>query len=86
MTDTPVQIVDVEAQGKPRRFVFVLLDQFTLLCYSCAVESLRIANRMAGQTLYDWRVIGEGGDHHAKVSIERVRHIAEAETTPTHTP
>jgi transcriptional regulator GlxA family with amidase domain len=40
----------------------VLLNQFTLLCYACAVESLRIANRMAGQHLYDWRVIGEGGD------------------------
>ncbi|MBM7066772.1 GlxA family transcriptional regulator [Actibacterium sp. 188UL27-1] len=47
---------------KPRRFVFVLLDQFTMLCFACAVEALRIANRMAGQTLYDWRIAGEGGD------------------------
>ncbi len=63
MSDTFAQTVEVEATGKkPRRFVFVLLNQFTLLCYACAVESLRIANRMAGQHLYDWRVIGEGGD------------------------
>ena len=63
MTDNFVQTIDVEATGnKPRRFVFVLLGQFTLLCYACAVESLRIANRMAGKDLYDWRVIGEGGD------------------------
>ena len=62
MADTVVQTVEVEGDtDKPRRFVFVLLDQFTLLCYACAVESLRIANRMAGTKLYDWRVIGEGG-------------------------
>lgn len=54
--------------GKPesvsensRRFVFVLLDNFTLLCFAAAVESLRIANRMADETLYDWVLAGEGG-------------------------
>ncbi len=61
MGDTPVQTVNVAASNSPRRFVFVLLNQFTLLCYACAVESLRIANRMAGHTLYEWRVTGEGG-------------------------
>ena len=50
------------SQDKPKRFVFVLLDNFTLLCFSAALESLRIANRMAGYTVYDWRVIGEGGE------------------------
>ncbi|MEP1586482.1 MAG: GlxA family transcriptional regulator [Tateyamaria sp.] len=47
---------------KPRQFVFVLLDNFTLLCFSAALESLRIANRMAERELYSWRIIGEGGD------------------------
>ena len=47
---------------KPRRFVFVLLDNFSLLCFSTAIESLRIANRMAGRTLYEWKIIGEGGE------------------------
>ncbi|WP_299612863.1 GlxA family transcriptional regulator [uncultured Tateyamaria sp.] len=47
---------------KPKRFVFVLLDNFTLLCFSAALESLRIANRMAGRELYAWKIIGEGGD------------------------
>ena len=45
----------------PTRFVFVLLDNFTLLCFAAAVESLRIANRMAGETYYDWVLAGEGG-------------------------
>ncbi|MEM6634939.1 MAG: GlxA family transcriptional regulator [Pseudomonadota bacterium] len=49
-------------QSKPKRFVFVLLNNFTMLCFSAAVESLRIANRMAGKDLYDWTLTGEGGD------------------------
>jgi transcriptional regulator GlxA family with amidase domain len=47
---------------RPRRFVFCLLDQFTLLSFASAVECLRIANRMAHRELYSWRLIGEGGD------------------------
>ncbi|MEM1302646.1 MAG: GlxA family transcriptional regulator [Pseudomonadota bacterium] len=47
--------------GKPRRFVFVLLDNFTLLCFASALESLRIANRMSGRTLYSWMIVGDGG-------------------------
>lgn len=47
---------------KSRRFVFVLLDRFTLLSFASALESLRIANRMSGQHLYKWLIIGEGGD------------------------
>lgn len=57
------QTVEVETKGaKPRRFVFVLMPEFTLLCFAAAVESLRIANRMANATLYDWMITGEGGD------------------------
>lgn len=56
------QIVDVATKGKPKRFVFVLLNNFTMLCFASAVESLRIANRMAGKKLYDWILIGENGD------------------------
>ncbi|WP_386681731.1 GlxA family transcriptional regulator [Loktanella sp. R86503] len=55
------QIIDVRPSGAPRRFVFVLLDQFTMLCFSAAIESLRIANRTAGRKLYDWTIVGEGG-------------------------
>ncbi|MEO0381829.1 MAG: GlxA family transcriptional regulator [Pseudomonadota bacterium] len=50
------------AGDQPKRFVFVLLNNFTLLCFAAALESLRIANRMADKELYSWRIIGEGGD------------------------
>ena len=53
--------IPVDAE-KPRRFVFVLLDQFSMLCFATAIESLRIANRMADRRLYTWQIIGEGGD------------------------
>ncbi|MGC1503682.1 MAG: GlxA family transcriptional regulator [Sulfitobacter sp.] len=46
---------------KPRRFIFVLLDQFSLLCFATAIDSLRIANRMAGRPIYSWTTMGEGG-------------------------
>ena len=49
----------VEAQAEP--FVFLLLRDFTLLAFACAVEPLRLANRMAGRPLYDWRVVSEDG-------------------------
>lgn len=59
---TNFQKVDVEPGAKPRRFVFVLLEDFTMLCFSAALESLRIANRMSGRELYSWVLAGEGGE------------------------
>ena len=59
VSDTPELTGDL---SKPKRFVFVLLDQFTMLCFASALESLRIANRTAGHALYTWRIIGEGGE------------------------
>ena len=43
----------------PRRFVFVLIENFTLLSFSSALDALRIANRMSGKDLYEWIFIGE---------------------------
>lgn len=60
--NTNAPSVDVSQPAKPRRFVFVLMDEFTMLCFACAVECLRIANRTSGKTLYEWSVVGEGGD------------------------
>ncbi|MFU8881747.1 MAG: GlxA family transcriptional regulator [Rhodobacterales bacterium] len=47
--------------AQPRRFIFVLLDNFTLLSFASALESLRIANRILNRTAYSWKLIGEGG-------------------------
>ncbi|WP_188789192.1 GlxA family transcriptional regulator [Salipiger pallidus] len=49
------------SQPARRRFVFVLLPDFTLLSFAAAVEALRIANRMAGTHVYEWMLTSEGG-------------------------
>ena len=52
----------VPATIKPRKFVFVLLPNFTLLSFASALECLRISNRMSNQLLYDWEILGENGE------------------------
>ena len=56
------QIVAVDHVGKPRRCGFVLMDNFTMLCFAAALESVRIANRTAGKELYTWKIIAENGE------------------------
>ncbi|MBS9716341.1 GlxA family transcriptional regulator [Pseudohalocynthiibacter aestuariivivens] len=57
------QLVDVEFNAaKPRRFVFVLLNDFSMLSFASAMDSLRIANRMSGKPLYEWKLLTEGGE------------------------
>jgi len=63
MSDTQSAIRIPVNEDKPKLFVFVLLENFTMLSFASAVECLRIANRMAGRDLYDWRLIGEGGTY-----------------------
>jgi transcriptional regulator GlxA family with amidase domain len=54
--------VEVRAQGAPKRFVFLLLGNFSLLSFAAALDCLRVANRMAGRTLYTWCTTAESGD------------------------
>jgi len=46
-----------------KRFVFLLLDEFSQLPFSCAVETLRHANRFSENLAYDWVTVGEGGEY-----------------------
>ncbi len=54
--------VTVDHPGKPRRFVFALMNDFSMLSFAAAVEALRIANRTAGKEIYAWKLLGEGGE------------------------
>ena len=47
---------------KPAHYVFVLLNNFSLLSFASALECLRIANRMSGRKLYSWEVQTETGE------------------------
>ncbi len=46
---------------KPRRFVFMLLPNYSLVAFSNALEPLRLANRMARTEVYEWQVVTETG-------------------------
>lgn len=41
----------------PARIGFYLVPQFSLIAFSNAVETLRMANRVSGDTLYEWTLI-----------------------------
>jgi transcriptional regulator GlxA family with amidase domain len=45
----------------PQHFVFVLVEEFSHLAFSCAVEPLRIANLVSERELYRWSFISENG-------------------------
>lgn len=57
------QVIELDSvPPKPRRFVFVLLGNFTMLSFAAALDCLRLANRMSQKELYAWRLVGEGGE------------------------
>lgn len=50
------------ANPNPTKWLgFLLLPEFTLLAFSSAVDPLRIANQLAQQPLYGWKVFSEDG-------------------------
>lgn len=61
MPTAPRRAVNTEKADAPKRFVFLLLDRFTMLSFASAIEPLRIANRVSGEQLYDWVLAGENG-------------------------
>ena len=52
----------VAQNGLPTRFGFVLVRDFTLISMSSAVETLRMANRICKDEVYQWRTISEDGE------------------------
>ena len=45
----------------PTAFGFLLLDDFTLISMSSAIETLRMANRLSGEDVYRWSTISLDG-------------------------
>lgn len=45
---------------RPRRYVFLLLDRFTMISFAAAIDTLRLANLLSRQQLYSWKLVGEG--------------------------
>ena len=51
-----------ENNDKTIRFIFVLLENFTLLSFASALDCLRLANRNCEVPRYSWILVGEGGE------------------------
>ena len=62
MSTAPRKATQTSKPEAPRRFVFLLLDKFTMLAFASAIEPLRIANRVVGEKVYNWALAGEGGE------------------------
>jgi transcriptional regulator GlxA family with amidase domain len=45
----------------PTHFGFLLINDFTLISMSSAIEPLRMANRICDRDIYQWKVISETG-------------------------
>ncbi|MES0828428.1 GlxA family transcriptional regulator [Ruegeria sp. SCP11] len=48
--------------SNPQHFVFLLIEEFSHLAFSCAIEPLRIANLVRGEKLYKWSILSEDGE------------------------
>lgn len=46
----------------PQHFVFALVPDFTHMAFACAVDPLRIANLISGETLYRWSYASADGE------------------------
>lgn len=47
---------------KTETYLFYLVEDFTHMPFSCAVEPLRLANHLSGKRLYDWKLASADGE------------------------
>ena len=45
-----------------KNFVFILINDFSLIAFSNAIEPLMLANRLAQKQLYSWKITSETGE------------------------
>ena len=50
-----------KADSQTTRIGFLLLENFSLIAFTSAIEPLRMANQLSGEPLYSWATIGESG-------------------------
>ncbi len=53
---------DNKTSNKPQHFVFALVEEFSHMAFSCAVDPLRIANLISGRDLYKWSFASLDGE------------------------
>ncbi len=51
-----------KSEDSATRIGFLLLDNFSMIAFSSAIEPLRMANQLSGEALYSWATVTETGD------------------------
>src|SRR5487761_2450092 len=57
----PPAVLTAHPVVKPETIGFLLAPRFSMLAFTCAVEPLRVANRLAQCELYQWHTISPDG-------------------------
>lgn len=50
-----------QAERSPLRLTFLIFSGTSIMCVASAIDPLRAANRVVGETLFDWRVVSVDG-------------------------
>jgi transcriptional regulator GlxA family with amidase domain len=65
------------ARKKTKHVGFLLMERFTLISLSSAIDPLRVANQLSGQPLYTWSLVGSSPD--TQVSSDGIRVALDAQ-------
>jgi len=70
-------------QSRPLRFGFLQIPNYSMMPFTSAIEPLRMANRLRGQTLYEWTVLTlDGRPVSASCGLDIPPHASIAEAGP----
>ena len=45
----------------PTRYGFLIMPGFSMIAFAAAIDALRLANRVSGETLYTWETLSVDG-------------------------
>lgn len=75
-----------------RTIVFFLVPNFSMIAFATAIEPLRLANRMLGEEMYEWRlasmdgepvIASNGVEVKVDTSLDKERHLLSGSRRPT---
>ena len=49
------------SQIAPDKFLFLMMDDLSMIAFASVIEPLRLANRVAGREIFDWKLASENG-------------------------
>ncbi len=62
MSRAPTHAPQSFSSTAPTRYGFLVVPGFSMIAFAAAIDTLRLANRVAGQRLYEWETISSNGE------------------------